>query len=118
MLEEIVPWPVSLGIAASSVGALIAVLVWLIRRQTSGHWYTAEQVTKLLDEKDKTLTVYQTLAGDWKAAHVALAAVHSETAATLKESVDANRYIEMLFDQRPNTPRTGDNGRNARGAQS
>lgn len=117
-MEQIVPWPVSLGIAASSVGALISVLIWLIRRQTSGHWYTAEQVTKLLTEKDNTLSVYKTLADDWKAAHVALAAVHTETAATLKESVDANRYIEMLFEQRPATPQRGHNGDTTKGAQS
>lgn len=112
-----IPWPVSLGLAGVSIAALVSILVWLIRRQASGEWYTSAQVTKLLDEKDKTIAIHQAIGSSWQAAHATLAVTHAETVKALGEAVDAaranDRAWDLLAQLSPATPRGGHNGATA-----
>lgn len=102
-------WQLLLGIG-SPLGALVAILVWLIRRVAAGRWYTDTQVGVMLAEKDKTIVLTQTLASTWQDAAIAKDAVIAEQATTIRQSTDFTRYLDISFRSRVDPPLGGHNG--------
>lgn len=122
MIEGI-SWP-SLGIAGASIGILLTMLVWLIKRQSSGAWMTTEAhnaelvrieaekqraIVEAQAERDRAVTAANLVAAERKAAYDALVVTHSATVETLKQSTDANRYLDIILRNAATTPKAGDN---------
>lgn len=122
-----IDWP-TLGVAGGAIAAFVLTLAWLVRWTTRARdaevarieaaaqrQVDAAEAEKLRaiaaaeGERDRTVAAAVKERDAWKAAHDALATTHTETVRTLAESINANRWLDMLIKGRANAPQQGDN---------
>lgn len=131
-----ITWP-SLGVAGASIGALIALLVWLVKRQESGRWMLTEdhniEVARLVAEHDKAIARVEAerqasitriredaqravdterrIAAEWRDTAQKQETVITEQATALRHSTDSNKLLDIVLrNAAAIPPKQGDNG--------